>query len=100
MAIDSCRHREEVSQGRYCLTVFEAVCQNPKGQGLDFRDGFLTGFPIAHDAGQFGHFGDPPAIFFAVYFDIQGHTSSEPIYPAFPVRASPSLRRYLISVSL
>lgn len=44
------------------FSVFEAFSNHAEGKGLNSRDSFIAVRAVAHDAGQGGHFGQPPAI--------------------------------------
>ena len=52
--------------------MFEAFGNHAEGEGLHTRDGLITVGTVAHDAGERGDFGQPPAIVFALELDGRG----------------------------
>ena len=55
------------------FSVFQAFGDHTKRHGLATCDGFFAVGAVAHHAGQGWHFGEPPAVVFALQLDGKGH---------------------------
>ena len=75
MAIDSRWHREDLTEFRNILPVFEPISENPKGECFDLGYRFLATVAVNHNARQLRHFGYPSLIVFAFNFDIHDSES-------------------------
>lgn len=64
------RHVQKLGGG---LSVFEAFGNYTEGESLHARDRLITVGTVTHDPGQCGHFGQPPAIIFALKLDGKRH---------------------------
>jgi DNA-3-methyladenine glycosylase I len=58
--------------------VLKALGDNAQGQRLHACDGLVSVLAVAHHAGQGGHFGEPPAIVFALDFYRERHVGNVP----------------------
>ncbi len=66
--------------------MFEALGNHAEGKGLDSSHRFVACAPVAQDAGQVGHFGNPASIIFAFELDgvNQAHTRYSSTAKALP----------------
>jgi hypothetical protein len=64
------------------FSVFQAFGDHTKRQRLYTRHRFIAVGAVAHDAWQSWHFGQPPAIGFALKLDGKGHARTVASGPA------------------
>jgi len=64
------------------FSVFQSLSDDAKRQRLYTRHGFIAVCAVAHDARQSWHFGQPPAIGFALKLDGKGHARTVASGPA------------------
>lgn len=74
------------------FTVFQTFRDHTKRQGLDARHGFITVGAITHDAGEIGHFGEPPAVSFSLELDGEDHARTVASGPSGEQAAPDELR--------
>ena len=55
------------------LAILETFCQDAKGEDLSFGHGIVRGIAMRENAGKLRYFGKPPAVFFALAFDVEIH---------------------------
>lgn len=56
---------------RDVFAVLEPVSENPKRQSLGFRHGLVTRDSVAENTWELCDFADPPAVLFALDFDVE-----------------------------
>ena len=59
------------------LAIFETLSQYSEGEDLCFGHGFVRRVAIRKDAWQLRHFRKPPAVFFALAFDLKIHRDGD-----------------------
>src|SRR5438093_4138961 len=68
----------DVDEVRTRLAMLKTVSNDSKGQSLHLGLSLRRRSAVSQDAGQFGHFGQPPPVLFALDLDPEPH---EPILP-------------------
>ena len=58
------------------LVIFETFNQHSKGEDLRFGHGVICRVAVRKNAGQLRHFRKPPAVVFALAFDLKVHGSA------------------------
>ena len=64
------------------FSVFEALGNDAKGQGLDSGHGFVAVGSVAQDARQVRYFRQPPAVTLTLKLDRKGHAGTVTSGPA------------------
>ena len=64
--------------------MLQPIGQYAKSQGLDLRNGLITGLPVDQRTREVRNFSYPTAVIFLFNFDPKAH-SSIPACPLFPI---------------
>lgn len=68
----------DVEKFSWCLTMFEAFCDDAEGEGLNASHGIIAVAAVAQDARQGRHFGQPAPVLLALEFDGERHAPNVP----------------------
>jgi hypothetical protein len=82
MASCSSGLKRDVQKLRRGLSVFEALGNHAQSERLHAGDGFVAIGAVAHHSGQCRHFGQPPAIVFALKLNGKRHPCTVASGPA------------------
>ena len=76
-AMGSCCSKRVAQEAGTFLTVFEAIGDDAKREGLDFGDHLIARRPVCHHSGQIDDLGDPAAVRLLFDLHAQRHDAGE-----------------------